>query len=176
MSYDIYFIKSKNLNQDNIEELIESEVSSSDEHFISREEMDNLKDSVASIGYEYELYEHENEEYYFEMSFKNYRLSVFQSQAVISVPYWPEIVDDSLGKEIEAITQVFINKGFSGYDQQTGQVFTSGYLFLDSFKQNLEIVVEDINKIKDNKPFSWIIYLIGVLLIALIFVLWKLIF
>lgn len=174
MSYDIYFIKTKDVNPDNIERLLEGVVNESDEHFISKEEMLALKDSIASLGYEYELFENDDE-YYIEMSFKSCQVSIFNSQAAITVPYWAENVNDTLAKEVESITQIFLKNGFTGYDQQTEEIFTSDYKFLDSFKSNLSVVNESLNELKKQKKSSWIIFAVGIILIILVFVVWKLI-
>jgi hypothetical protein len=133
-----------------------------------------LKNEIDSLGYEYELYENE-EEYYIELSFKSCQISIFNSQAAISVPYWAENVNDALAKEVESIAQIFLKNGFTGYDQQTEEIFTTGYKFLDSFKLNLSVVNESLNAMKNYKKSSWIIFVVGIILIILVFVVWKLI-
>jgi hypothetical protein len=51
MSYDIYFIKRKDLTSNNIETILESDVSKSDQHFVSKQLMLEIKDKlIHNIG------------------------------------------------------------------------------------------------------------------------------
>jgi hypothetical protein len=51
MSYDIYFIKRKDLTSNNIETILESDVSKSDQHFVSKQLMLEIKDKLIQQGF-----------------------------------------------------------------------------------------------------------------------------
>jgi hypothetical protein len=54
MSYDIYFIKRKDLTSNNIETILESDVSKSDQHFVSKQLMLEIKDKLIQQGLKFE--------------------------------------------------------------------------------------------------------------------------
>jgi hypothetical protein len=175
MSYDIYFIKSKDLIQGNLEDFLVGEVSPDDKHYISKEMMSKLKDSIAELGNNFELIENQDENF-IEMKFESFEVSIFSSQVVISIPYWIEELDESITSQIEVISQLFIDNGFTGYDQQTDVIFSGDNKFHDSFTQNQSEVKVSLDEFTASKKNSWIMYAIGIFVITLIFVLWKLIF
>jgi hypothetical protein len=55
MSYDIYFIKRKDLTSNNIETILESDVSKSDQHFVSKQLMLEIKDKLIQQGLKFEV-------------------------------------------------------------------------------------------------------------------------
>lgn len=50
MSYDIYFIKRTDLNSKNIESILESDVLKTDKHFVTKQQMIELKDKLIQQG------------------------------------------------------------------------------------------------------------------------------
>jgi hypothetical protein len=86
MSYDIYFIKRKDLTSNNIETILESDVSKSDQHFVSKQLMLEIKDKLIQQGLKFEVFE-KTDENYLELNFPTYQVSMFNSQFAISVPY-----------------------------------------------------------------------------------------
>jgi hypothetical protein len=175
MSYDIYFIKTKNLCNENLEDYLVGDVSTNDEHYISLELINELKEKITNLDFKFEV-NMNNEEGFLEFSFTNFQVSLISSQAVISVPYWIESLDESTTNEIESILHTFIDSGFTGYDQQTDRIFSDGYKFFDSFLENQTAIKDSLDEFKKNKDNSWILYLIGFIIIILIFVIWELIF
>lgn len=173
MSYDIYFIKSKNLNTDNIDELLEGEVAENDIHFISQDEMGALVDEIFELGIDYETIEGDSADFYIELDFGKFSLSIFNSQAGLTVPYWNELAEEKYATQIESIARVFLKRGYSIYDPQAEEISAEDYKFLESFRQNLNVVMENAGKLKDNKANSWLIYIVAVVLIALLFAVWK---
>ncbi len=78
MSYDIYFIKKKDLNSDNVYDILEStEPKSDNEVFISKDFMQSLIKELKSEGLEFEIFGGKDEDY-FELNFSTYQLFNFQ--------------------------------------------------------------------------------------------------
>ncbi|MEY4571654.1 MAG: hypothetical protein RLZ10_865 [Bacteroidota bacterium] len=100
MSYDIYFIKRKDLTSKNIETILESDVSKTDQHFVSKQIMLEFKDKLIQQGLKFEVFEKTDEDY-LELNFPTYQINMFNSQFAISVPYWDSNGDDEINYEIK---------------------------------------------------------------------------
>ena len=74
MSYYIYFIKKKDLNSDNVHDILETtELKSENESFISKDLMKSLIEQLKSEGLKFEIFEGKDEDY-FELNFPTYQL------------------------------------------------------------------------------------------------------
>jgi len=63
MSYDIYFIKKKDLNSDNVHDILETtEPKSENEIFISKDLMKSLIEQLKSEGLKFEIFEGKDED------------------------------------------------------------------------------------------------------------------
>src|SRR5688500_13153280 len=87
MSYDIYFIRTKKVTTENIDEFLESEPSETDEHFVSKELMNEVKAALEHNGLKFKTFEGKDEDY-LELNFETYQLSMFNSQLAVSLPFW----------------------------------------------------------------------------------------
>ena len=122
MSYDLYFVKSDNLSSENIDDLLESDASDKDQHFISRSLMNEIKDELASNGLNFETFEGKQDDY-LELNLETYQISMSNSQIAVLLPYWDVNSTDSIVSEVKLISKVLSEKGFTGYDPQTGSLF-----------------------------------------------------
>ncbi|MBK7668783.1 MAG: hypothetical protein IPJ32_16475 [Sphingobacteriaceae bacterium] len=170
MSYDIYFIKSKALSVDNVDNILESEVKSSDEHYISKELMISIKNSLSSQGLKFEAFEQADKNY-IELNFQTYQVSMFDSQIAISVPYWDSNKNDGINKEIKLITNVLLDNGFTGYDQQTGEFITTKYQFQKSFSESKTVVDSSLKEKSESKTLTYLG--IGLGLVLVVFLVWR---
>ena len=119
MSYDILFVKTKDLSPDSIDELLEGEVAENDIHFISQDEMGALVDEIFELGIDYETIEDNSDGLSIELDFEKFSLSIFNSQAGLTVPYWNELADEKYAAQVESIAKIFLKRGYSIYDPQT---------------------------------------------------------
>lgn len=172
MSYDIYFIKRKDLTSENIETILESDVSKTDQHFVSKQQMLELKDKLVQQGLKFEVFEKPNEDY-LELNFPTYQVSMFNSQFAISVPYWDSNSDDGINNEIKIITNTLLDNGFTGYDPQTEEFIVTKYEFKKNFSESKTVVDKTLNNQPDNS--SNLKYIgIGIAIIIVGIIIWKL--
>ena len=172
MSYDIYFIKRKDLNSKNIETILESEVSKNDQHFVTKQEMLELKDKLIQQGLKFEVFEKSDEDY-LELNFPTYQVSMFNSQFAISVPYWDSNSDDGINNEIKIITNTLLDNGFTGYDPQTEEFIVTKYEFKKNFSESKTVVDKTLKNHTDNNlNYKYIGVGIAVIIIGII--IWKL--
>lgn len=173
MSYDIYFIKRKDLTSKNIETILESDVSKTDEHFVSKQTMLDIKDKLIQQGLKFDVFEKSDEDY-LELNFPTYQVSMFNSQFAISVPYWDSNREDGINNEIKIITNTFLDNGFTGYDPQTEEFIVTKYEFKKNFSESKTVVDKTLNNQHDNN--SNLKYIgIGIAIIIVGIVIWKLI-
>jgi len=176
MSYDIYFIKKKDLNSDNVYDILETtEPKSDNEIFISKDLMKSLIEQLKSEGLEFETFEGKDEDY-FELNFPTYQLSMFNSQVAISFPYWDENSNDGVNKEIKQITNVLLSNDLKGFDPQTEEFITEPYEFQKTFTETKTVVDNHMNSETQNQNGSNLMYLgIGLGVVILGFIIWKMI-
>ena len=173
MSYDIYFIKRKDLTSKNIETILESEVSKTDEHFVSKQKMLDIKDKLIQQGLKFEVFEKSDEDY-LELNFPTYQVSMFNSQFAISVPYWDSNSDDGINNEIKIITNTLLDNGFTGYDPQTEEFIVTKYEFKKNFSES-KTVVDKTLKTQTENNFNYTYLGIGIAIIVIGIIIWKLV-
>lgn len=176
MSYDIYFIKKKDLNSENVYDILETtEPIPENEIYISKDFMKSLIEQLKSEGLEFEIFEGKDEDY-FELNFPTYQLSMFNSQLAISLPYWDENSSEGINKEIKQITNVFLKNDFTGFDPQTEEFITEPYEFQKTFTETKTVVDNHLKSESQQSSGNNIMYLgigLGILIIGLI--VWKMI-
>ena len=170
MSYDLYFIKSKNLTAQNIDEFLEADASASDEHFISNTIKKEISEILENEGLVFETFE-EKENDYLELNFETYQISMFNSQVAISLPYWNANSSDAINNEIELLAKVLVEKGFTGYDPQTSKFFVEITSFSTQFAQTNQRVNEHFSPGVNSKEPSplWRLVKFGIGFFLLVF-------
>lgn len=176
MSYDIYFIKKKDLNSENVTYILETtEPDPENEIYISKDFMKSLIEQLKSEGLEFEIFEGKDEDY-FDLNFPTYQLSMFNSLLAISLPYWDENSSEGVNKEIKQITNVFLKNNFTGFDPQTEEFITEPYEFQKTITETKTVVDNHFKSESQQSSGNNFIYLgigLGILIIGLIF--WKII-
>ena len=176
MSYDIYFIKKKDLDSENVYDILETtEPNPDNEIYISKDFMKSLIEELKSEGLEFVIFEGKDEDY-FELNFPTYQLSMFNSQLAISLPYWDENSSEGINKEIKQITNVFLKNDFTGFDPQTEEFITEPYEIEKTFTEAKSVVDNHLKSESQQSSGNNLMYLgigLGVLIIGLI--VWKLI-
>ena len=175
MSFELYFIKKDDLNINNVYPILEAEdVNQSNDFFVSKRLMVDIQKFLIDNGLKFEMFEGKKEDY-FELNFPSYQLSMFNSQIVISIPYWDENSTDKVNKEIKIITNVLIENGFTGFDSQTEEFITQKYIFQKTFSETKLVVDDNFNKFENNSLSNNSIRYIGIGLVILIIgiVIWK---
>ncbi|MFN3194406.1 MAG: hypothetical protein ACE364_00475 [Chlorobiota bacterium] len=175
MSYDIYFLKKKDLNLDNVYDIMQtSEPKPDNEIFISKDLMKSLIKQLKSEGLVFEIFEGKNEDY-FELNFSTYQLSMFNSQIAISLPFWDENSNDAVNKEVKQLTNVLLSNDLKGFDPQTEEFITEPYEFHMTFTDTKKVVDNYLNSKSHVRSGNSLMYL-GVVLVILILglLIWKL--
>ena len=143
MSYDIYFIHKQELNHENIEEILEGEVTEEDDYFIPREMMIDLERIFKEKGLQFEITADRDEEK-IELTFPAFQISIFNSQVAISLPYWDENTEETADRDINIVISTLLEKEFTGYDPQREEFITATY--------NLQNSVSEAKSVVDNHP------------------------
>jgi hypothetical protein len=176
MSYDIYFIKKKDLNTENVYDVLETtEPKPDNEIYISKDFMKSLIEQLKSEGLEFEIFEGKDEDY-FELNFPTYQLSMFNSQLAVSLPYWDENSSEGINKEIKQITNIFLKNDLTGFDPQTEEFITEPYEFQKTFTETKSVVDNHLKSESQQSTGNNLMYLgigLGILIIGLI--VWKMI-
>jgi hypothetical protein len=176
MSYDIYFIKKKDLNSENVYDILETtEPNPENEIYISKDFMKSLIEQLKSEGLEFEIFEGKDEDY-FELNFPTYQLSMYNSQLAISLPYWDENSSEGINKEIKQIANVFLKNDFTGFDPQTEEFITEPYELQKTFTETKTVVDNHLKSESQQSGGNNLMYLgigLGILIIGLI--VWKMI-
>lgn len=173
MSYDIAFIKTKNLNIDNVYDLLEAtEPSPEHEIYIDNDLMNKLILDIKNIGIKFEIFEGKNRDH-FELNFPTYSVSIFRSEVAISVPYWDENSDTDVNLEIKRITNILLENGFTGFDSQTGEFITEPYSFQSTFTESKSIVDTHFknSSATNNNYIKYFGFLIGVIVVG--YLIWR---
>ena len=132
MSYDLHFLRRKDLTLDNIGGILEGEIVKTDPHFITKEIKTKIIESLKSQGLAFDSFEN-HEESYVELNFPTYQVAMFSSQISISVPYWDINSEEGINKEVKQIVNTLLDNGFTGYDPQREEFITAKYKFQESF-------------------------------------------
>ena len=176
MSYEIYFIKKKDLNSENVYDILETtEPKPNNEIFISKDFMKSLITELKSEGLEFKIFEGKEGDY-FELNFPTYQLSMFNSQIAISLPYWDENSNEGIHKEIKQITNVFLKNDFTGFDAQMEEFITEPYKFQNTFTETKTVVDNHLKYEFQKSSGNKLIYLgigLGILIIGIL--IWKMI-
>jgi hypothetical protein len=176
VSYEIYFIKKKDLKAENANLILESaKPTESDELFVSKDLMLEIKTILKEKGLSFEVFESKSEDY-IELNFPTYQISMFNSQIAISLPYWDSNSNDGINKEIKIITNVLIENGFTGFDPQTEQIINEKFEFQKAFTETKSVVSEHLNKnenLNDNNSVKYIGISLAIILIGII--VWRII-
>lgn len=156
----------------NIETILESDVSKTDQHFVSKQQMLELKDKLIQQGLKFEVFEKPDEDY-LELNFPTYQVSMFNSQFALSVPYWDSNSDDGINNEIKIITNTLLDNGFTGYDPQTEEFIVTKYEFKKNFSES-KTVVDKTLKTQTENNFNYTYLGIGIAIIVIGKIIWKL--
>ena len=171
MSYSIDFIRTKNLNFDNVYELLETtDPSPENEIFIDKGLMNKIITELKELGLEFEIFEGKDRDY-FELNFPTYQVSMFNSEIAISIPYWDENSNEGINKELKLITNILIENGFTGFDSQTEEFISQQYEFQTAFTESKTVVDNHINSMTQNESGNTWIYLgigLGILIIGIV--------
>jgi hypothetical protein len=174
MSYDIYFIKRTDLTLENIDPILESEVSKTDKHFISKQLMIELTNQLRQQDLEFEVFD-ESDEDHMELNFPTYQVSMFNSQVALSVPYWDINSGDGINQEIKMITNTLLDNGFTGYDPQTGAFIVSKFEFGKNFTETKTSVDAVLSRQTEDINFSYKYVGIGVAVVIIALIIWTII-
>ena len=176
MSYDIYFIKKKDLNSENVYDIMETtEPKPDNEIFISKDFMKSLIEQLNSEGLEFKIFKGKDEDY-FELNFPTFQLSMFNSQIAISLPYWDENSNDGVNNEVKQTTNVLLSNDLKGFDPQTEDFITEPYEFQKTFTETKTVVNNHLNSETQGQNGNNLIYLgIGLGVVIIGFIIWKMV-
>lgn len=144
-----------------------------DKHFVTKQQMIELKDKLIQQGLKFEVFEKLDEDY-MELNFPTYQVSMFNSQFAISIPYWDSNSNDEINNEVKIITNTFLENGFTGYDPQTEEFIMAKYEFKKSFTESKTIVDKTLNN-QTNNNLNYKYIGIGIAILVIGMIVWKLV-
>lgn len=168
MSYDLSFIYKTKIDLNNVWDILETNVSETDEHYISAELRKQLSHDLQELG-RFEVFQSDE---HLELTSETCQISIFESAVSLSIPYWDVNESSHVSNEIKEITNLLIDHDFTGFDAQTEQFITEKYVVKDSFTQSKEIVDEGLlpntDKSHNKKTYTYI----GIGFILLVLFIW----
>jgi len=174
MSYDIYFIKKKNLNSENIYDVLETtETNPHNEIYIPKDLMKTLIEELKSNKLAFEIFEGTDGDS-FELNFPSYQISMHNSQIAISLPYWDENSHEGINKEVKQITNVFLNNDLKGFDPQTEKFIVEPYEIQNTFTETKTVVdnyLQSPTQKSNGNTLKFVGFGLGILILALL--IWK---
>ena len=175
MSYDLYFVRKKDLNPQNVNDILETtEPNPDNEIFISKTLMKSITEELRSDGFKFEIFKGQDEDY-FELNFPTYQIAMFNSQIVISMPYWDENSSEDVNKEIKKITNVLLKNDLKGFDPQTEEFITEPYEFENTFSQTKTFTENhSVPKPEQSNGENMIYWGVGLGLVIVGLIIWKL--
>jgi hypothetical protein len=168
MSYHIDFIKRNDLTSQNIETILETDVLMTDQHFVSKQLMLEIKDKLMQAGLKFEVFEGKDKDC-LELNFPTYQIGMYNSMVTIAVPYWDDNSKDSINWEMEIIQSILLDYGFTGYDPQTEAFIISNHGFKSSFNESKSLVDKTFNMWpKDSSNYKYVGIGAAILIIGII--------
>lgn len=168
MSYEIYFLRTKELNSENIHTVLEDNHPSVNSYaYISKSLMESLIAQLKSNKLNFTVKESDTKDYY-ELNFPTYQIAMFNSEVVLSVPFWDENETNKIDTEIKKISNVLLQNGFIGFEPQMEEIINTPYKLKSNLKATNEYVKENHSKSNDG-------LFIGIILgfLILVFLIWK---
>lgn len=174
MSFDIYFIKSKNVDANNVQDMLESANRAPDsELFIGHELRRQLIQAIQDLGLQFDLFE-SKDGHVVELTMRTYQVAIYEIQVCISLPYWAVNSQEKVKEEVQAIMNILFANGFTGFDPQSEAIIREPYGFKDNFAASKSIVDQHLRKVKKPiTPVTWLWMVLGVLLAAVL--IWNMI-
>lgn len=166
MSYDIYYFRSSHVSAENVDDFLEADVAESDPNFISRSLMQEIKKDLENHGLVFETFEKEDEDY-LELNFDTYQICISNSEIFVSLPYWHENGDADVQSQLKQISQLLIEKGFSGYDPQSERTFSDPNDFSTDFASVNEKVHDHFSPVATPTKRSGLIRFLKLALIGI---------
>lgn len=166
MSYDIYFVKKDDLNNENVYEVLEiQELAPNNELFISKELWLSIIKEFETNGYSFEKIEGDD---FFELNFKSFQLSMLHTQIVLSLPYWNENLHEKVMDDIESITTVMKKYGLKSFNAQTEQIDGQSSLIKHQFKETLNMINNNtvLPKTQKQLVIRRIVFILAMILIG----------
>jgi hypothetical protein len=174
MSYDLYFIKKKDLNSENVYDILETtELKPDNEIYISKDYMKTLIEELKMEGLEFEVFEGKDEDH-FELNFPTYQLSIFNSHITISLPYWDQNSNDGINKEIKLLTNVLLKNDLTGFDPQTEDFITELYEIQGAFSETKTVVDSSLKSEPQKSNYDNLMYIgIGFVIMIVVILIWR---
>jgi hypothetical protein len=174
MSYDIYFLKKKDLNSENVYDILETtEPNPDNEIYLSKDDMKTLIEDLRSEGLDFEVFEGQDEDYY-ELNFPTFQLSMFNGQISISLPYWDQNSNDGINKEVKIITNVLLENDLTGFDPQTGDFIIEPYEIQGTFSETKTIVDSSLKSEPKKSNYENLMYIgIGFVTMIVVILIWR---
>lgn len=165
MSYDIYFVRNVNIDEDSVWEVLEAEVNEQGAHYIDSSEQKQISAVIEPIVSECEKVVSDRA---IELNTPTYQISIFENQVVISLPYWDENQKNEIIGQVQKITNELIRLGFIGFDSHHEEFINGEYQL--SFDDMAFDPLETIDGVPPRNvgPWSLMALVFGLLLIIVV--------
>ena len=133
MAYELFFINKENLGLKEASTILNTKASESDDFFISKELMMEIKSALRKKGLRFQSENMGNE---MEFNFPTFQIALFSNLILLSIPHWKGNHSDEVSETIEDICETLDEFGMSIYDPQSTSVVSDHYDFNESFNKN----------------------------------------
>ncbi|MEO1627641.1 MAG: hypothetical protein AAFV25_20990 [Bacteroidota bacterium] len=136
MSHTIYFYQKRALDQRTFLGILEEDKASAKGE-ISVKDFLELKDLIKQ-GQDKKLMSASRDE----LSFENFQINRYEHYISFSIPYWEKNYQDKEVLNLWAVLDVFIGKGYGGYDPQVELfILEEAYSFYNMYRQCAAVVL-----------------------------------
>ncbi len=150
MSYDIHFIKKKDITIQESLEFLEKQKISKEYQFSESE----TKQMVSEIV---EMNQHKGVDTTKDstaIDFDTFQVSMYDTQLTISIPYVKENLAQKIIVQVNCVIDVFLENGCSGLDGQSEKFIDDDYSFKTSFAKSFNVVTASVETDEKGKEFA----------------------
>lgn len=150
MSYDIHFIKKKDITVQQSLDFLEQQKVSKEFQF-SEAETKTMISEIVEMNQHKEM---KTVKDCTEIDFDSFQVSLYKSQLTISIPYWKENLAQKNIVLVNCVIDIFIENNCVGLDSQVEKFIDDDYSFKTSFAQSLNVVTASVETDEKGKDFE----------------------
>lgn len=150
MSYDIFFVKDRNLSKEQMESFLDSDIESDHPQYITPSDHTLLESELENSGLDFDRSEYEGS---ISFDFPSFQIGVFDNQIALNIPYWEINSNPQIQKKVQAVYQIILQNGYQSFDPQLDALVDDKHDIAASFDQNLNAVKHALDNLKPERKW-----------------------